>query len=74
MPTCGCIKVQPDGLKEKTAKSKQKWDPVSKRLVVCPDTPVDAPKCKCCDVIDGGETVGTVLSYSFDFGNATTKS
>ena len=35
MPTCGYIKVQPDGFKEKAAKSTQKWDPVSKRFVVC---------------------------------------
>ena len=38
MPTCGFIKVQPNGLKEKAAKSTQKWDPVSKRFVVCKPT------------------------------------
>jgi len=39
MPTCGFIKVQPDGLKEKAAKSTQKWDPVSKRMVNIYDNP-----------------------------------
>jgi hypothetical protein len=38
MPTCGFIQVQPNGLKEKAAKSTQKWDPVSKRFVVCKPT------------------------------------
>jgi streptogramin lyase len=33
MPTCGFIKVQPNGLRIKDAESTQKWDPVSKRLV-----------------------------------------
>lgn len=36
MASCGYIKVQPDGLKEKAAKSTQKWDPVSKRMVAIP--------------------------------------
>jgi hypothetical protein len=36
MATCGYIKVQPNGLKEKSAKSTQKWDPVSKRMVSIP--------------------------------------
>jgi hypothetical protein len=72
MPTCACIKVQRDGLKEKAAKSRQRWDPVSKRLVVYIPTFGDNRDCKCCDVIDGGDGVGTVLSYSFDGGNAIT--
>jgi hypothetical protein len=33
MPTCGFIKVQPDGMKEKQAKTVQRWDPVSKRFI-----------------------------------------
>lgn len=36
MPTCGYIKVQPDGMKQKAAKSTQKWDTVSKRMIVIP--------------------------------------
>lgn len=38
MPTCGCIKVPPNGLKIKAANLTQKWDPVSKRFVVCKTT------------------------------------
>jgi len=33
MPTCGFIRVQPDGMKEKDAGNRQRYDPVSKRMI-----------------------------------------
>jgi len=44
MPTCGYIKVQPDGMKIKNANSAKKWDPVSRRMIdIClPPPPLPA--------------------------------
>jgi hypothetical protein len=33
MPTCGFIRVQPDGMKEKDLGNRQRYDPVSKRMI-----------------------------------------
>jgi hypothetical protein len=41
MLTCGFIKVQPNGMKEKAAKTVQRYDPVSKRMVnIAPPPPI----------------------------------
>ena len=42
------------------------------RICPCTKIPVVDCKCKCCDVIDGGEGAGRILSDLFDGGNATT--
>jgi len=40
MPTCGFIRVQPDGMKEKDAGNRQRYDPVSKRMItIHPEIP-----------------------------------
>ena len=33
MPTCGFIRVQPDGMKQKDIGNSQRYDPVSKRMI-----------------------------------------
>jgi hypothetical protein len=33
MLRCGFIKVQPDGMKKKDTENRQRYDPVSKRMV-----------------------------------------
>ena len=40
MPTCGFIRVQPDGMKIKDEGNRQRYDPVSKRMItIYPETP-----------------------------------
>jgi hypothetical protein len=42
------------------------------RLCPCTEIPVVACKCKCCDVMDGGEGAARILFDMFDGGNAGT--
>ena len=44
MPTCGHVKIQPDGMKIKAANSNKKWDPVSRRMIdICLPPPPPPP-------------------------------